>query len=421
VRATVGRGQKGMPDLRLMLVLLGLYVSQSIPLYLFSAALPAILREIGVSRTSIGLLSILALPWIVKFLWAPLVDRHALWQPLGRRRSWIIPLQASIIVFVLLLAQFPPAENMAALFVIGALIAVLSATQDAAADGYAVERLAPAERGIGNAIQGGAVAVGVIAGGAGTLLLYDRIGWEGALTIIGFLAFLAALPLALMQEDETQGETAAPRASLRNFFARADARGALAFCLLYRGSEGLVKGMEQPFLVDSDLSLSAVGLVSGGSAATVGLVGSVLAAIVIRNVGLRPCLWGLSLGRTVIYAGFTLFAAFQLGGTVTLIGLALLHTLSRYMEIVALYSLFMGLCSRHQAATDFTLLSCAQLLVYMGGAMVSGMVADAVGYANLFAIGTALSLAGIMLAMRQIPADHLAFKLYRGERKVSIE
>ena len=401
-----------MPDLRLMLVLLGLYVSQSIPLYLFSAALPAILREIGVSRTSIGLLSILALPWIVKFLWAPLVDRYALWRPLGRRRSWIIPLQASIIVLVLLLAQFSPAENIAALFVIGALIAVLSATQDAAADGYAVERLAPAERSIGNAIQGGAVAIGVIAGGVGTLLLYDRIGWEGALTIIGFVAFLAALPLALMQEGEMEDEAAsAPRASLRNFFARADARGALAFCLLYRGSEGLVKGMEQPFLVDSNLSLTAVGLVSGGSAATVGLVGSVLAAVVIRKLGLRPCLWGLGLGRTVIYAGFTLFAALQIGGTVTLIGLALLHTLSRYMEIVALYSLFMGLCSRHQAATDFTLLSCAQLLVYMGGAMVSGAVADAVGYANLFAIGTALSFAGIVLAMRQIPPDHPAFKV----------
>jgi hypothetical protein len=68
-------------------------------------------------------------------------------------------------------------------------------------------------------------------------------------------------------------------------------------------------------------------------------------------------------------------------------------------------------CSRYQAATDFTLLSCAQLLVYMGGAMVSGMVADAVGYANLFAIGTPLSLAGIMLAMRQIPPDHPGFKV----------
>ena len=79
------------------------------------------------------------------------------------------------------------------------------------------------------------------------------------------------------------------------------------------------------------------------------------------------------------------------------------------MEIVALYSLFMGLCSRAQAATDFTLLSCAQLLVYMAGAMVSGLIADAIGYANLFAIGTALSFAGVTLAMRQIPAEHPAF------------
>ena len=167
--------------------------------------------------------------------------------------------------------------------------------------------------------------------------------------------------------------------------------------------------MEQPFLIDSDLSLSAVGLVSGGSAATVGLIGSALAALVIRAMGLRSCLWGLGLARTAIFAGFALFAALEAGPTVVLIGLALLHTLCRYMEIVALYSLFMGLCSRDQAATDFTLLSCAQLLVYMAGAMVSGVIADAVGYANLFAIGTALSLAGIAMAMRQIPADHPTF------------
>jgi predicted MFS family arabinose efflux permease len=199
------------------------------------------------------------------------------------------------------------------------------------------------------------------------------------------------------------------RPSLRNFFARADARGAIAFCLLYRGSEGLVKGMEQPFLVDSNHSLSAVGLVSGGSAATVGLIGSALAALVIRAVGLRQCLWGLGLARTAIFAVFTLFAALELEATVMLISLVLLHTLCRYMEIVALYSLFMGLCSRAQAATDLTLLSCAQLLVYMAGAMVSGVIADAIGYANLFAIGTALSLAGIVMAMRQIPAGHPAF------------
>jgi MFS transporter (putative signal transducer) len=410
MRTSTARPSHGAPDLRLMLVLLGLYVSQSIPLYLFSAAVPAILREIGVSRTSIGLLSVLALPWIVKFLWAPLVDRYALWRPLGRRRSWVVPLQASIILLVFLLAQFPPADNLAPLFVIGALIAVLSATQDAAADGYAVERLAPSERGIGNAIQGGAVAVGVIGGGAGTLLLYDQIGWQGALSIVGAIALLAALPLALMQEEPVHGdEQERARPSLRNFFARADARGAIAFCLLYRGSEGLVKGMEQPFLVDSNLSLSAVGLVSGGSAATVGLIGSALAAVVIRATGLRSCLWGLGLARTAIFGGFALFAALEAGPTVVLIGLALLHTLCRYMEIVALYSLFMGLCSRAQAATDFTLLSCAQLLVYMAGAMVSGAIADAIGYANLFAIGTALSLAGIVLAMRQIPADHPAF------------
>jgi PAT family beta-lactamase induction signal transducer AmpG len=80
------------------------------------------------------------------------------------------------------------------------------------------------------------------------------------------------------------------------------------------------------------------------------------------------------------------------------------------MEIVGLYSLYMGISSLRQAATDFTLLSCAQLLVYMLGAMISGVIADAIGYANLFALGTLLSAIGMWLSMRQLPANHPAYR-----------
>ena len=77
-----------------------------------------------------------------------------------------------------------------------------------------------------------------------------------------------------------------------------------------------------------------------------------------------------------------------------LIGLAFFNTVIRYMEIVGLYSLYMGASDRSQPATDFTILSCAQLIVYMLGSVTSGVLADWLGYAGLFTLATAISLLG---------------------------
>ncbi|WP_300299487.1 hypothetical protein [Ferrovibrio sp.] len=94
-----------------------------------------------------------------------------------------------------------------------------------------------------------------------------------------------------------------------------------------------------------------------------------------------------------------------------LIGLIVSNTVSRYMEVVALYTLFMGAAAKERAGTDFTLLSCAQLFVFMGGALVSGVLADAVGYTGLFAVATLLSVLSLWAALRRVPAHHPAMAL----------
>jgi PAT family beta-lactamase induction signal transducer AmpG len=193
------------------------------------------------------------------------------------------------------------------------------------------------------------------------------------------------------------------------FLRRSDALQLLSFALLYRVSEGFVKAMEQPFLVDKGLSLSLVGLTSGASAATVGLAGSIAAALVIRKLGLFSCLYGLGLARTVCFAGFTLAAASELAGAEWLIAIVFFNTVIRYMEVVGLCSLYMGASSPSQPATDFTLLTSAQLLVYMLGSFASGVLADWLGYTWLFALATVLSLAGLIWCMRRIPRRHPAY------------
>ena len=147
-----------------------LYFAQGLPFGFFTQALPVILREQGVSLKAIGFTAILALPWALKFLWAPFVDRYGS-ERFGRRRSWILPLQALGVLLLLVLAHFPPEHGLGALLVAVALTNLVAATQDVATDGLAVDLLEPAERGYGNGVQVAGYRAGMIVGGGLILAL----------------------------------------------------------------------------------------------------------------------------------------------------------------------------------------------------------------------------------------------------------
>lgn len=395
------------PPLRLFLILGGLYLAQSVPTYLLAAAIPPILREQGVSRSTISLFGILLLPMVIKFLWAPLVDRI---RPFayGHRRAWILPTQIGVVLAIASLALVEPGDFWT-LFTVAGIVVLLSSTQDIATDGYATRRLRQRDRGVGNAIQGGAIALGVIVGGTCSLVLYEHIGWTGTMLIV---AALSALPLAAvvaMQDDDLPPpRLAGPRPSLRAFWARPGARRILIVALIYRASEGLVKAMEGPYLVDAGVPLDVIGYLSGVAAATAGLAGSVIAALLVRRLGVPGCLVLLGGLRTLCFLLFTLHALGVLAGIEPLYGAAAFQTLIRYMEIVALYSLFMAASSSDQPGTDFTILACAQLLVYMAGSTAAGSVADLFGYGALFATSTAISAVAVLATIWLLRGAHRA-------------
>lgn len=387
--------------LRLFAVLGGLYLAQSIPSYLFAAALPPILRESGVSRSAIGLIAILFIPLVLKFLWAPYVDRI---RPFARRHrsGWIFITQGLTILGLVVLAFLEPSD-IAAVLTVGMAVSILVSTQDIATDGYAAKYLPPEDRGIGNAVQAGAIALGVVVGGTLGLVLYEHIGWTAAvLTIAAFSALPLIAAFAMRESDPARTEAASPRPSLRAFWMRPEARKILAVALIYRASEGLVKAMEGPYLVDRGVPLDWIGYISGGGAVTAGLAGSVIAALLVRRIGNRGVLLLLGWARTLCFLLFALHALGWLTGYVPLFGAAGFQTLIRYMEIVALYSLFMSVSSSDQPGTDFTILACAQLGVYLIGSLTAGMLADALGYGALFSLATVLSGAAVLLTISML-------------------
>ncbi len=379
---------------RLFVILAGLYLAQSIPAYLFAAALPPILRQSGVSRSAIGLIAILFIPLVLKFLWAPYIDRF---RPIARRHraGWIIITQTATICCLVALAFVNPTD-MTAVLTIGMAVSILVSTQDIATDGYATKNLAPEDRGIGNAIQGGAIAIGVVLGGMLALMLYDRIGWTATVLIVAVVSALPLVAAFAMRERDPQSTAAIPkRPSILAFLKRPEAREILIIALVYRASEGLVKSMEGPYLVDRGVPLDWIGYISGGGAVTAGLAGAAIAAWLLRKMGNGGVLALLGGMRTLCFLMFALHAFGVLTGYGPLFGAALFQTLIRYMEIVALYSLFMSVSSSDQPGTDFTVLACAQLIVYLAGSLVAGMLADLMGYGLLFSLATAISLVAV--------------------------
>ncbi|WEX75364.1 RhtX/FptX family siderophore transporter [Sinorhizobium numidicum] len=403
-------------------VLGGLYLAQGIPSYLLLVALPPLMRESGASRTAIGLFSLLMLPLVLKFAIAPLVDRWALWPSLGHRRGWVVPTQLLVSAGIASMALVEPSQA-GALFAIGICITLLSSVQDIATDGYAVRHLTRSTRPIGNAVQAGSVALGVIIGGTLTLVLFHKIGWRPTILLVACLSLMPLAAAIWMRDRAEPSPDAAPRkrASLLGFFHRPNAWMILAFALTYRASEGLVRGMEGPYLVDNKVPTDWIGYMSGGAAATAGLLGAVIAALIIRKVGLTATLILLGGLRSLCFLAFALNAFGVWPGIAVAMSASAFQTLIRYMELVAIYSFFMASSSDDQPGTDFTILSCAELVVYLIGTSIAGYLADRLGYEMLFSSATVISVLGIGLSVwmlekikaRPAPLDHDDFRSKR--------
>ena len=204
---------------RTKFILLGsLYTSQFLPAAFFFQALPNFLRQQGASLQVIGLLSLLTLPWILKFLWAPLVDRYGS-RRWGHYKSWIVVTQCLLCLTLIACASIDSISSDAFVLFQGVfLVVTLAATQDIATDAIAVRMLLPSERGWGNGIQSAARAVGGLLGGGIMLLALDRLGWQVSVWILAGGVMLALLPLLWYHEPDSVSNngTAVQKAAVRS-------------------------------------------------------------------------------------------------------------------------------------------------------------------------------------------------------------
>ena len=385
-----------------------LYVSQAIPLGFFIVAIPAILRWQGLSLRGVGMLSAIAFPWLIKFLWAPLVDRYGSAR-FGHFRSWILPLQALSVLTVVLIAFLDLETQFVPLVVAGAVFMLLAATQDVATDGLAVRVLSHDERGPGNGVQVGGYYLGQIVGGGLMLISFQRFGWQNAvLTMAGFLA-LPIIPALFFREPVHPSEAAQPRTvdfrALGRFFTRPGAGTWVLILLLYRTGETMAMTMFNPMLVDLGLSLERIGLLLGVASSFGSFSGALLGGFLTRSLGRKPSLVAFGVVQAAALSALALPGMGFLSNA-TIYTVAIASAFAGGMATAALYTSMMDHSSAETSATDFTLQQSLAAVGPLLASSFSGFSALSLGYPAHFGLcaGVAL-LTSILVARFFVPVS----------------
>jgi PAT family beta-lactamase induction signal transducer AmpG len=408
--------QQRHPPVYTLGLLLSLYLAQGFPAGFMTQALPAILRQYNVSLGLIGLSGMLLLPWAFKFLWAPVVDGY--YSPrVGQSRSWILPTQLGAAALVATLALFDPVrlvEPAVLLPFFGLLLAInlLGATQDVASDGLAVRMLDRSFRHWGNAVQVVGYRTGLIVGGGGLLLMLGTLGWPLVFVCMTGLILLNTLPVWRFKEPVWPHVQATAitqhRPSLWSrfytqfgyFWHSPQMRAWLGVLLVFKIADGLSSSMVKPMMVDMGYTLEQIGLLASilGSAAS--LLGAVLAAWLMRYMSRFAALLSFNAFQAVctgLYAWAAWhFAQQGVASTWLVYGANAIEHLAASMALVALLTTAMDYARPERAGSDFTFQVCMMTLFGGTGHLVSGYMAESLGYTTHFMIS---AVVGVLLLM----------------------
>lgn len=389
---------------RRVAVMLFLGFSSGLPLALTAGTLQAWLTVAGVDIKTIGVFALTGLPYTLKFLWAPLMDRYAL-PLLGRRRGWMLLTQLGLLASIAAMASLSPSENIGLLGALALLVAFLSASQDIAFDAYRADVLRPAERGFGVAVSVTGYRVAMLASGALALVLSDQIGWRATYIVMGMTMTLGIAATLVGPESGFSGReplslARAIREPFVEFWSRSGAWSLLALIVLYKLGDAFSASLSSTFLLRGlGFSATDVGVVNKGVGLFALLTGAIVGGAMMVRLGLYRSLFLFGILQAVTNLGFFLLALSEKHylGMVVAIGL---ENLAGGMGTAAFVALLMALCDHRYTATQFALLSAVASIGRVLVGPVAGYWVTEVGWAVFFFTSLIAAFPGLWLLWR---------------------
>jgi len=407
------------PKLLSLMTMLGF--ASGLPLALSGFTLRMWLTSDHLGLGVIGLTANIGLAYSLKFLWAPVFDELApplLLRRLGRRRGWLLLVQALLVLAIAALALSNPAAGVGPTLIIGACLAFISASQDILIDAWRIETFAPRLQGAALAGYVWGYRGALLISGAGVIAWSSSVGWHKAILAMAALALLGPLATLLAPEpnvrkhDIPTGFAArfadAVREPMQEFLSRRGAIVIIAFIILFRLGEALAGVMLAPYYTYLGFNRAVIAVANGPISLAATLAGAALGGWLVARIGV---------GRALLVTGFFQTASLLMYPALglfphqahMLVATSALESFAEGLADAAFLTYLSGLCNTAFTATQYALLSSLAPLALRTIGGLSGFIAAATGFIPFFIISTfaAFPAMALMLVILKFypPAD----------------
>lgn len=382
---------------------LSLYTTQYVGVGFMLVALVGILRQRGAELADLSIVYVIGIPWILKFAWAPLIDRFG-YKKWGHYRGWLLILQLLMVVLLLTLSQLSLDNQFTLIAIIGTVLVTLSATQDIAVDALASRECNDQQRGLVNGIQLAGGLLGNVIGGGLVLMLYPHIGWEGAFFLMAGVTAISWIQLLFFRETNLipVEKALSVTQTFKHLFGFWKGKG-LWFALVFISSMGfsMVYAILTPMMLDAGKTLSDVGLALNVFGTGIGALVGLFAGFLIQRMGRKRALQGFYLFQIICFIAI-LPVAFVMNN-VTLY-FALLMYFIIYPLIAAVMSTLMMDYSAQNVTpgTDYTV---QYTLSFFSGMLMAGIsmyIAQYFGYVGVIVMAIGIALIALALALMYV-------------------
>lgn len=383
---------------RRLALLAVLYLVQGMPFGFQALALPLYLREAGLSLSMIGFSSLLAAPWLLKAVWAPVVERT------GRRKPWLVAMQLALLALCGLAAITPPTESLWWLAAIILAMNAVTATQDVAVDGVAVDLLEPGDLGAGNAVQVGGYKVGMVIAGGILVAASGTISWAGGFAVMAALVAGSLVVVLAWREPPPRPDAAAVRArmgailaALRDIVRLPGQLWLLAVVATYKLGESMSDAMWKQYALDAWGKKEEVALWLSTYGMGPSILGSALGGLLVIRLGAARAIATAAVVRAVAIVAFAAIALAGIDGHGAIVAASWFEEVAGGALTPAMFAFMMAQVDARIGAAHFTVLASLEVLGKVPGGVLSGVVVDHAGFAACFTLAAILSVAYLPL------------------------
>lgn len=378
--------------------------SSGLPLALTGSTLQAWLTVSGVDIQTIAWFSWIGIPYLLKFLWSPVLDRYV--PPfLGRRRGWILLTQLALVAGVAAMGTASPNETLWLLGLLALFVAFASASQDIVIDAYRTDVLPAKERGAGAAVSVFGYRMAMLLSGGVALILADQIGWRETYFVMAALLAACIFSSFVAPEPDTPPDTPktlkdAVLAPLRDFFTRRGALSLLLLVMLYKFGDALAGTLSTAFLIRGvGFTPTDVGVVNKGLGLASLLLGALAGGVLMANMRLYTAMLLFGALQAVSNLSFAVLAVAGKSYPLLVFTVAF-ENLASGMGTAAFVAFAMALCNHRFSATQYALLSAIASLGRILFGPVTGELVTLMGWANFFVLTFFAALPGLWLVWR---------------------